>query len=385
MSEGVCCETSSRGGDAKKRGIYMQMENDPNSKLEFLGGVVRPINRYKSTQESESVFEFISDLFYRENYHSDILAYYLSKEIPKKILLAWLNRESRLELISERYVDGAVKREDCRIDITLFSTDGKSAIIIENKSNGASDQEKQLIRYVDAMEKKGITVEAILYLNKSDLKRPVMIDWTSSEIKNIESKTVFAQLVGPHSFCAEVIDRVMTQSNDIRLTALSMEISSLFNSQVYGGTNMAMLDDFVSELRKGENYENLMKAMDAYQDVPKLLRKTYKEYIEIKKLKFHVGIWRDDCLFVDKIYINHINFGFDIFFFPRQVEFSVIVRNGKEEDIDELKTAMGSAWLFGERLLEQRYKFSIDNILDDEQIKNSIDRILDSFSDFVDV
>ena len=47
-----------------------------------------------------------------------------------------------------KYSGGAVRREDARIDIAMFSRTGDSIIIVENKSNGAGDMDLQLVRYV---------------------------------------------------------------------------------------------------------------------------------------------------------------------------------------------------------------------------------------------
>ena len=73
---------------------------------------------------------------------------------------------SALEIIGvELRVDGncRVTREDECIDllITRDAVDGKYAIIIENKVNGARDQKKQLQTYYDVVRKRGFDVNQI--------------------------------------------------------------------------------------------------------------------------------------------------------------------------------------------------------------------------------
>jgi hypothetical protein len=50
------------------------------------------------------------------------------------------------------------------MDISLYDEQNKNAIIIENKINGANDQDDQLGRYYDYVESKGYTVKALVYL-----------------------------------------------------------------------------------------------------------------------------------------------------------------------------------------------------------------------------
>ena len=115
-------------------------------------------------------FAAISDIYYRENFHSDILNMILdpyTEEVGNSQFLT-----SFLELIGcntdDFKSDVSCKREaswnsrDSRIDILIESK--SKAIIIVNKINGAVDQPNQLARYIKLLEDKNIKIVKIVYL-----------------------------------------------------------------------------------------------------------------------------------------------------------------------------------------------------------------------------
>jgi len=180
--------------------------------VEILEKLSRSVMLYKSSQINRNVFSSISDVFYRENLHSDIIAYYLESELAKRKFIEWINEQlqkkdlepdKKHELVFEEYMSGKIVREDAGIDILLYSNDEKKAIIIENKSNEAADQYRQLPNYVGSLIKQNITIEAILYLNKNHLKQPDKTGWKQNEIECIDSKLVSAQLLGDTSFITQ--------------------------------------------------------------------------------------------------------------------------------------------------------------------------------------
>ena len=59
--------------------------------LEYLSEICRPIVHYKSKSGAKNLFQCISDVHYRENFHSDIMAYYLSHDLAKPKFCEWLN------------------------------------------------------------------------------------------------------------------------------------------------------------------------------------------------------------------------------------------------------------------------------------------------------
>lgn len=136
--------------------------------MEKASSLVRPIvesNRiYEDSTKTFSFFETVSDYYYRETFHSDILYALLNPEtteigsITSKTFL-----QSFLELIDVPFDSNAkyvVKKEEeanttdsnGRIDLSIVGN-GYS-IVIENKINNAAEQDNQLARYVESQRKR---------------------------------------------------------------------------------------------------------------------------------------------------------------------------------------------------------------------------------------
>lgn len=116
-------------------------------------------------------FESISDLYYRENFHSDILEIILNpetKEIGRKYFV-----EEFVKFV------GLTKKEfDCNSDFEVIREKGKidllikndtQAIIVENKINYAPDMDNQLVRYMKYVDETfGIHNYTVVYLTLID-------------------------------------------------------------------------------------------------------------------------------------------------------------------------------------------------------------------------
>lgn len=118
----------------------------------------------------------IDELYINENSHSRIL----------NKLLQFVNQEKKYEIFESlvRYIKKVahsqefekievnhptITQEKSRIDLWVRDSDGKYAIIFENKIYYAKDQEEQIARYIEKTEKKGFNDENIfvVYLSPS--------------------------------------------------------------------------------------------------------------------------------------------------------------------------------------------------------------------------
>ncbi|MDD6487154.1 MAG: PD-(D/E)XK nuclease family protein [Spirochaetales bacterium] len=142
-------------------------------------------------EERFNFFESISDKWYRENFHSDVLYTILNpntKEIGRKYFMQefvkFLNIEDRFdcnkncEVIKEQPTGLIVWEEDGqKIEkpgyIDLFIKNESQAIIIENKINYAPDMENQLVRYMKYVDEElGIKEYTVVYLTLTGDKEP---------------------------------------------------------------------------------------------------------------------------------------------------------------------------------------------------------------------
>ena len=128
--------------------------------------------------EDFNIFELMSDKFYRENFHSYIIAQLFKSEIILKNFLKFIEADETVylndgyDIIPEYSIKHEIK--DGRIDILIKSNDKENnedeenkekphCIIIENKLHGAKDEERQLYRYFIACSEK-FEVDKIVYL-----------------------------------------------------------------------------------------------------------------------------------------------------------------------------------------------------------------------------
>ena len=120
-----------------------------------------------------NIFELMSDKFYRENFHSYIIAQLLKSEIILKNFLKFIEVNEIVyinngyDVIPEYPIKHEIKNG--RVDILIKSNDKEKphCIIIENKLHGAKDEERQLYRYFIACSEK-FEVDKIVYLPNLD-------------------------------------------------------------------------------------------------------------------------------------------------------------------------------------------------------------------------
>ena len=175
-----------------------------------------------------NIFELISDVYYRENFHSDIIAKLFENEIVLKNFLKFIKADESLyfnegyEVIPEYFIKHEIKNG--RIDILIKSNykdnnedeenenkEKPHCIIIENKLNWANDEERQLFRYYEACGK-NFEVDKIVYLSPNSPKKS---DEQSKEgIPKELIKIIIGYDGGNEDFYTMVIEKSLKEMND---------------------------------------------------------------------------------------------------------------------------------------------------------------------------
>ena len=125
-----------------------------------------------------NIFELISNIYYRENFHSDIIAQLLRNEIILKNFLDFIGVDK------SKYENCEVEREESKIDILIKTK--KNCIIVENKLNWAKDMPEQLFRYYnECKNNKKLEVDKVVYLSPNSLKKP-----TEDSVKEIPKELI---------------------------------------------------------------------------------------------------------------------------------------------------------------------------------------------------
>jgi len=348
--------------------------------LDFLDDLYIYVKDAYRDDVHESIFKEISSQYYHENYHSDILAYYFKDNMVKKELILWLNKRRNLGIKYEDYYDGQIEREENRIDILLYDANKQKAIIIENKSNNATDQPRQLYRYYKSIGKNGVAVDAILYLNLDSDKEPDLTGLSEEQKCEITKLLVVRKLVGDsESFVENVVNNVILNTGNIRLNALSHEIKGLFCH--IGGMTMKNINDFLAELSKGDNLGKLTAINEYFYKFHELLAEKYFAHIsgiiEQRQMKHKISrIWfyKKNYLAID-FFENEINYAVDIIFHRHKIDFQILVRNKPDELLERLKERVGGKFPFKEKT-EDRYVTTVDNPLDSDAVEGVIEKIL---------
>ena len=380
-------------------------------------------------EHDKSIFESISKTYYRENFHSDILAYYFSYDCVKEKLIDWINRCIEEKNVGER-VNFALykgspkpKREEGRRDITIYSNDEQHAIIIENKSNRADDMPDQIPRYYESLKKKGCDVSAIIYLNKCVLSDPDFCSWTNgkkiiniakefgAEISDKEAgehlsemhrRLVIATLNGENGFSQNVIDSVLLDCESVRVCGLSLEIKQLFENLVRGeySMNTEDIETFINEIGScREDFNDFAKLMETLENLPTILKNYYFTKLSKQKDKFYSI--RDSN--IPKFYMNFdrsdgTQFYLDTYFksvLENELTFVGSVReerNGTPIDADEYKVLLrelarslnGLGFTYEEDNYVCRYDYIPDNsVLDSEEVLKEFENIIQKYKNLI--
>ena len=199
-------------------------------------------------------FELISDLYYREKFHSDILFSILNKNTPDigrdyflKLFLDYLgipievfNPEKKYTIKLEQPTGKIQKNEEDlgkKGFIDVFIYNDSQALIIENKINYAPDMENQLVRYMKYVEEElEIKKYAVIYLTLTDdkNKKPPISSYSkefnyySEKLRNMNEKVLYeCYAVGENSFSNTFLKNCL---NRLRMENNS-QIASVFLEQ----------------------------------------------------------------------------------------------------------------------------------------------------------
>ena len=169
-----------------------------NELYSFFEQLKEPLRQYKENKEKRmdlgfNVFHLISDYYYRETFHGDIIAALLSPDekhgegnLYVNLCIDMINRKKQL-VDEQYYVDCKVVKEHStndgeltgRIDILIMGN--KHCIVIENKLNNAPDTYRQLPKYYAALKVSDFEIDAFVYLPLDPSKKPNRQGWSDDE------------------------------------------------------------------------------------------------------------------------------------------------------------------------------------------------------------
>ncbi|WP_297276239.1 PD-(D/E)XK nuclease family protein [uncultured Brachyspira sp.] len=250
-----------------------------------------------------NIFELISDTYYKENFHSDIIAKLLEHETVLKYFLDFIDVDTSKYLNN----DYSVVREENKVDI-LIKTD-TNCIIIENKLRWAKDMNEQLSRYYNNCLKKNLEVDKIVYLSPDTLKQP-----TSQSIKDIPKekiKIIYGYDGEDEDFYTKVIENSLNdfiKNNEAKEWILLAE----HYLKILRETGVTKMDKLTQDF-----YKEIINNTDEYEKI-KLIADMYNNLIvtRINNLvsRFKGDNYKDECFYRDfESKKRGLNYAIDIY------------------------------------------------------------------------
>lgn len=251
-------------------------------------------------QKSLNVFSLVSDLYYRENFHSDIICEFLnpagSHNEGTAFLFAFIDfiNTSFLTLPSiskKNYLSAKAEREYENIDILISDDVSKHCIIFENKINNAVDMPRQLPRYYDTMTHKGFTVDAIVYLPLMPDKSPDMSSWSANDRDHILPLLCIVpayQKASPNLVDGWILlCTKMTKNPDC--AAILRQYAELIRKLNDNIMDNFILSKFYQSLIENKNIETAISVKNMLLDLPVYMaERLYKRY---KPLENGYKVW----------------------------------------------------------------------------------------------
>lgn len=210
-----------------------------------------------------NIFELISDIYYRENFHSDIIAQLLRNEIVLKNFLDFIGVDK------SKYENCEVEREESKIDI-LIKTE-KNCIIVENKLNWAKDMPEQLFRYYnECKNNKKLEVDKIVYLSPNSWKQPE--EQSIKEIPKELIKTIIGYDGENNDFYTMVLQKSLEEMNNKEPKEWRLLLEHYL--KILRQTGETKMDKLTKEfydkiVNDGKEYEKIELIATMYNDLTK--------------------------------------------------------------------------------------------------------------------
>jgi len=330
----------------------------------------------KRMETGFNLFYLISDHYYRETFHSDIIAALLSPKEKHGGGNLYLNLF--LDMIGvdkSNYQDAKVHKEygtndgtlGGRIDI-FIEGGNKHCIVVENKLNNAGDTYKQLPKYYHYLDNNKYNIDKFVYLPLNPYKTPDKSDWSDEERIFIDGKLKIlpAFLEGEPNLIdnwLEIAEK-KTENEDARF--IIKQYVTVLRNLTNSIMNAKSLKSFYNEMIEGDNLKTALSVRDMLNDLPEYMAKrivdkyssNYEPFEKVflfstssqKAAVLHEAKVKEILISVD-IYCSVQ--GYTIVFFNRQ-------GNIPEDEFQGIKNSLDSLKDFKKRIKENnQYEFCL--------------------------
>lgn len=282
----------------------------------------------KRMETGFNLFYLISDHYYRETFHSDIIAALLSPK--EKHGEGNLYLDLFLDMIGvdkSNYQDVEVYKEygtndgtlGGRIDI-FIEGENKHCVVIENKLNNAGDTYRQLPKYYQYLKKKNCIIDKFVYLPLNPYKTPDKTDWSDDEKNFIDNKLIIipAFLDGRPNMINNWLELAEDKSTHIDTKVILKQYIVVLKNLTIDIMSTTTMEDFYNLLLESDNLKGVMSIRKMLDDLPQYLASRIQEKYSNNCGPFNkIWIWKPrDNSFKDAVFegaiVNGIYLKIDI-------------------------------------------------------------------------
>ena len=247
-----------------------------------------------------NVFTLISDLYYRENFHRDIIFEFLnpngSHKQGDKYLMLFLDMLD----IRHFYFQNAIVEKEYptsdrrRIDTIITDKVSKKVIIIENKMNNAGDMYRQLPDYYNYIQSLGFDVICIVYLPLLHNKVPDQSGWSKTEIDAVHKclkiiPAFSSKRIG--NLCEDWLKPSIEISTNEDCSSVLRQYIKLIKYLNVNNMDYIILEKFYNNLKVGDNLETASSIRNMMNELPSYLAARIQNKYMTNYSPF-VKIWR---------------------------------------------------------------------------------------------
>lgn len=227
-----------------------------------------------------NLFTIISDTFYRENFHRDIIYEFLNPQgchkEGNKYLMLFLDM---LNISRFLFQDAIVEKEytienNRRIDTLITDRKTNKAIIIENKMNNACDMDRQLPDYYNYVRKLKYDIINIVYIPLLNNKVPDTTNWKECEKTSIQGCIEIVPAFSNNkerNLCDNWLKKCINSSDNIDCISGLRQYVKLIKFLNINNMDNVILEKFYENLKIGENLNTAISIRNMLNELPEYL------------------------------------------------------------------------------------------------------------------
>lgn len=351
-------------------------------------------NEAKNSQPENpfNVFTIASELYYRENFHSDIIKAFLdpmeNHNEGTTFLYAFFdfinnNFKNKVCISKQNYTSAKVERETGKIDILISSEVSKHCIVVENKMNNAVDMQRQLPRYYDFMTGLGYSIDAIVYLPLDANKRPDQSTWTETDKLHVLPLLcpVPAYQKKGVNLVNGWLEPCTLKTKNLDCVSVLRQYSELIKILSKNIMDNVILEKFYNSLLEGDNFQTAKSIRNMFNAIPAYMKDRISEQLKASGCD-NVWSWKPEHCGL-RFYKEDKEFKIDIWSSENGYTIQVFCQNLPLSEVqwsDELKNALEELQFhaIGERFEKGNYSF-----LDEEKVIKDVKQLEEHLSNML--